>query len=418
MLQSDKTNQDHAQAKWATLAMLATFLLVAALVSFIYIQYVRRREWVEQQVKKKTTELQENQSFLELMFSSIPDLVFVKDKNYRLIKVNPAFSSLFPEAILDTAVGTNTIEYSRNFESDESHKYDQEAFTTGHSENLETVTLTNGKELTLLINKTRFEDSNGSSYILSIAKDVTAREEHIRQLEQSNKELDEFSYIASHDLKEPLRGIHGHAALFKSDFSDVLDDEGNSRLNRIMALTEQLDKLVSDLLYYSRMGRTPLSLQETDLDALIQDIIATIPTTEDALPGISIDITIANKLPVVKCDNTLIGDLFRHLITNGVKFNDSNQIIIEVGHFEQSESGKTNTVYYVKDNGIGIKGNYHGEIFGIFKRLHKKTAYGGGTGSGLSFVKKIVERHHGKIWLKSGERQGSTFYFTLPLDEE
>lgn len=240
-------------------------------------------------------------------------------------------------------------------------------------------------------------------------------ERYARDLERSNRELDDFAYIASHDLKEPLRGIHNHARFLMEDNEGRLDEESSKRLNRLIYLSERMEKLVSDLLYFSRLGRQELAVQETDLNMIVQDVQNTMDLFfEEHKP----EIIISRPLPTIICDKTRVTEVFRNLITNAIKYNDKEHKIVEIGildrHPDKSGTAATNVIY-IKDNGIGIGPEFHDEVFRIFRRLQSSKIQEAreGTGVGLTFVKKIIERHGGKIWLESTPGQGTTFYFTL-----
>jgi chemotaxis family two-component system sensor kinase Cph1 len=162
-----------------------------------------------------------------------------------------------------------------------------------------------------------------------------------------------------------------------------------------------MEKLTSDLFYYSRIGRGEATIEKVDLNEIVLDVKKLLADKENTT------IEITETLPTIECEKVRIEELYRNLITNGIKYNESKNKKIEVGINKNKE-------LYVKDNGIGIAPKFHTEVFKIFKRLHKREAYGGGTGSGLTFVKKIIDRHQGKIWIDSDIEKGTTFYFTLP----
>lgn len=233
-------------------------------------------------------------------------------------------------------------------------------------------------------------------------------------LERSNRELDDFAYIASHDLKEPLRGIHNHSRFLLEDNEGKLDEESVQKLNRLVFLTQRMERLVNDLLYFSRLGRQELAIQETDIRAVVKDIENTL---EIFLSDNGVKITINTPIPVVTCDKTRITELLRNLITNAVKYNDKPHKRIEIGYLPRHPTPTGHMaakVFFVRDNGKGIPPEFHEEIFRIFKRLQAGAeGVQEGTGVGLTFVKKIIERHGGRIWLESTVGQGTTFYFTL-----
>jgi PAS domain S-box-containing protein len=231
-------------------------------------------------------------------------------------------------------------------------------------------------------------------------------------LQQSNAELDDFAYIASHDLKEPLRGLSNNARFLHEDYAEKLDQEGVNRLLRLGYLCQRMEHLIDDLLYFSRIGRQDLGIQATDLNTVIGDIETMSETT---LRESNATIVIPHKLPQVSCDKPRITEVFRNLISNAVKYNVSDRKLIEIGYCADIETkGRRQTqVFYVKDNGIGIAQEFHEDIFRIFKRLNAEDENKKGTGVGLTFVRKIVERHGGRIWLDSVLGEGTTFYFTI-----
>ena len=243
-----------------------------------------------------------------------------------------------------------------------------------------------------------------------------------QELTRSNIELDAFAYIASHDLKEPLRGIYNYSSFLIEDYAEVLDEAGVDKLNTLMRLAQRMEDLISSLLHYSRLGRSELQMHPVDLNQLVAGVLDVI---EASARDTQVKFEIPRPLPVVNCDRTQINELFTNLISNGIKYNQQDEKIIEIGYLDPDDTlvkqkmldypdnTPPKTVFYVQDNGIGIREKHLDSIFRIFKRLHGQKKYGGGTGAGLTIVKKIVERHGGEIWVKSEYRKGSTFYFTL-----
>jgi two-component system, chemotaxis family, sensor kinase Cph1 len=224
-------------------------------------------------------------------------------------------------------------------------------------------------------------------------------------LERSNQELDSFAYAASHDLKEPLRGIHNYSNLLLKGYAEILDDTGKSRLQTLVRLTRRMESLTDALLKFSRLGQAELHLQATDLNLCLQQILEELPINH---PDLQVEIRRPRPLPTIACDPILVQEVFTNLLSNAIKYNDKPQRWVEVDYLASDS-----IIFYIRDNGIGIRDRHQNSIFRLFKRLHEQHLYGGGTGAGLTIAKKIIERHNGKIWVESTPGEGTTFYFTL-----
>ncbi|MGD1698429.1 ATP-binding protein [Dapis sp. BLCC M229] len=227
------------------------------------------------------------------------------------------------------------------------------------------------------------------------------------ELEKSNNELDSFTYIASHDLKEPLRGIHNYSTFLIEDYGEILNEDGRAKLDTLVRLTQRMEDLINALLFFSRLGRQELHKSSIDLNKLIENVAEVVRMSK---PGSSIEIRKMENLPGIYGDKILMEEVFSNLINNAVKYNKKEDKIVKIGYEETEESA---SIIYVKDNGIGIREKHLETIFKIFKRLHGKDKFGGGTGVGLTIVKKIIERHGGQIWLESKYGEGTTFYVKL-----
>ena len=247
-----------------------------------------------------------------------------------------------------------------------------------------------------------FSDTGEPLEINGATIDITDMVELTLALERSNTDLEDFAHIASHDLREPLRGIHQMVTYLGKDYGELLDEKGQYMLNTTAELAERLDKLLEELLYYSRLGRAELAMQPTDLDEVVNGVLRTLQFNLDEK---HIEIQRPERLPTVNCDRVRAGELFRNLITNAMKYNDKDVPKIAIGY--------ANKTFYVRDNGIGIAPHNQERVFKIFKRLHARNAYGGGTGAGLTIAQQIVHRHAGRLWLESTVGEGTTFYFTL-----
>ena len=233
-------------------------------------------------------------------------------------------------------------------------------------------------------------------------------EKELSDVKAVNNELDEFTYIASHDLKEPLRGIHNYASYLKEDCAEKLNEEEIQYINSIQRLVDRMTTLTDKLLAYSRLGSTPIKKEPVNVDTVVDEVIEDLSSIRSS----GVEIRRVGNLGISTGDATRIGEVFQNLITNSAKFNDKPQKWVEIGRKNSGEC----PVYYVKDNGIGIQPQHKESVFRIFKRLHEQNKFGGGTGAGLTIVKKIIERHGGRIWLESVFGEGTTFYFTLSGD--
>ena len=234
------------------------------------------------------------------------------------------------------------------------------------------------------------------------------------ELARSNDELDAFAYIVSHDLKEPLRGIHNFSRMLREDHGEALRPDGQEEVETLIRLSRRMDGMLDSLLQYSRAGQLDLRLVDTDLQALVAEVLDTLRTR---LEESGTEIRIPRPLPSVRCDPVRAGSVFQNLVSNAIKYNENERRWIEIGWREPEGEGRPVTLY-VRDNGIGIDPKHWDAIFRLFRRLHGRDRYGGGSGAGLTIARKLVERHGGRIWLESEPGEGTTFFFTLEPDAE
>ena len=252
--------------------------------------------------------------------------------------------------------------------------------------------------------------------VLRKAEELTRQNE---ELTRSNADLDAFAHIASHDLKEPLRGIHNYANFVLEDYADKLDEEGQSKLRIMIKLTERMDQLIDGILHYSRLGREKLETEPSDLNHVVNLVMETLRPRLDQL---GVTVRVPASLPSVTINPVMLQEVLANLITNAMKYNDKPEKWIEIGSLTHADSSVQaaeelalgRRVIYVKDNGIGIPEKFSHAIFQIFRRLHGRDQFGGGTGMGLTIVKVIVERHGGRIWFDSELGRGTTFFMALP----
>jgi PAS domain S-box-containing protein len=237
------------------------------------------------------------------------------------------------------------------------------------------------------------------------------------ELRRTNRELDDFTYVVSHDLKEPLRTLQAFSNFLRQDYGSQLGTEGQEYINHLITASKRLGTLIDDLLNLSRAGRVIQTMQTFNLNE-------TVATVTHDLTGLiqrkGAEVRAEGTLPPVVGDPLRIAQLLSNLVGNGLKYNQSEQpevVISADGSHNGAPPGRPPIpgviTIAVRDNGIGIEPRYHEQIFGIFRRLHLPEEYEG-TGAGLAICKKIVEAHGGRIWVESEPGKGSTFYFTLP----
>jgi signal transduction histidine kinase len=234
-----------------------------------------------------------------------------------------------------------------------------------------------------------------------------ALQQTVRELERKTKELEEFTYSVSHDLKEPLRTLGAFSSFLLEDYGDELDDRGKEYLDTLAQASSRMKSLVEDLLVLSRLRQMTPEQNTVDMTSVLMKVLQNLQVSiEDRHASVILD----TPLPSVLGDATRIGQIFTNLIGNALKFNQKEHPTVRVG--QQTGAGGEATLY-VTDDGIGIEPQYQDRVFGVFQRLHTREEYEG-TGAGLAIVKHAVESMGGRIWVESELGQGATFYFSLP----
>jgi len=243
------------------------------------------------------------------------------------------------------------------------------------------------------------------------------------ELAISNAELDAFAYVAGHDLKEPLRGInkYAHRLLEDTKAGRIQDPE---RVEWLLRMTVRMDTLLNALLHFSRVGRLSLDCADIELGPVLVEAMDMLGAR---LAESRVEVRVPRPLPMAYCDRIRVREIFANLVSNATKYNDKPHPWVEIGWIGgQGEAltmqrpastpagARGDTLFYVRDNGIGIETRNKDRIFAIFKRLHSADAFGGGSGAGLTIARKMVQQHGGLIWFDSQVGEGTTFYFTLP----
>lgn len=225
-----------------------------------------------------------------------------------------------------------------------------------------------------------------------------------KELETANKDLESFSYSVSHDLRAPIRAIHGYTQILAEDYAESFNAEGMKVFESITRNSKKMGELIDDLLAFSKLGRKQVSLSTIDMDLLLKNVLEELTEDGKNLPEYYI-----SPLPTAQGDKSLIKQVWINLISNAIKYSrHTPQTKIEIGTYEQAN----HVVYFVKDNGAGFDMLYYDKLFGVFQRLHSQEEFEG-TGIGLAIVQKIIQRHNGKVWAESELNHGSCFSFTL-----
>lgn len=244
-------------------------------------------------------------------------------------------------------------------------------------------------------------------------RDVTERKmaeerqaQLLKELESANQELNDFAYIVSHDLKAPLRAIGSLANWILTDYADKFDKEGKEQMDLLLSRVKRMHDLIEGILQYSRAGRIREEKLEVNLNELVPGVIDMIAPPEN------VEIKIENELPTILCERIRIQQVFQNLLTNAIKFMDKPKGKIKIGCVEDNGYWR----FSIADNGPGIEEKHFAKIFQIFQTLSPRDEFES-TGIGLSVVKKIIEMYGGKVWVESKVGYGSTFFFTLPMEE-
>ena len=228
------------------------------------------------------------------------------------------------------------------------------------------------------------------------------------KLEEANEELESFAYSVSHDLRVPLRAIDGFSRIVLEDYENELDDEGKRLLRIIRENTKKMGQLIDDILLLSRAGRQEMNFTEINMEELTKKIFEEQKLSSND-ENIYLDI---KNIPPCHGDRTLMQQVLNNLIANSFKFTEpKKERIIEVGSIDN----KDETIYYIKDNGVGFDMKYKDKLFGLFQRLHGNNEFKG-TGVGLSIVQRVIKRHGGTVWGEGKLNEGATIYFSILND--
>jgi signal transduction histidine kinase len=363
--------------------------------------------------------------FLQHLFDAVPSFLFIVDDDVRIINVNAAAARLADqeEKFAMRQRGGDFLHCIYSFETPEG---------CGRSSHCKDCVIRNsvGKAIqgegvyreTTRMNLLQGDNIaeiyvsvttspiyyQGKKLALLVMEDVTEQKNYEETLRQRSEDLESFSYSASHDLKSPLVAISGFSQMLVEDHGEKLDDEVKRALGIIVRNAKKMEQLLQDLLQFSRISTKEVKLNEIriDMDALVREV------WEDLKPaggGREVDLLIKPLLPA-RGDRSMLRQVIVNLLSNAFKYTRlAERAKIEVGSAEQGNE----RIYYVRDNGVGFDMKYADKLFGLFSRLHGEGEFEG-TGIGLVIIKRIIEKHGGRVWAESGPNNGAVFYFSLP----
>lgn len=256
------------------------------------------------------------------------------------------------------------------------------------------------------------DDSGRVSYVVAEGRDISAQKhaeaalhQRTAELETANKELEAFTYSVSHDLRAPLRAIEGFSRILADEHAEHLNPDALKLMERIRANTRQMERLIGDLLSFSRLGRHAVARDRIDTAKLVEGVLVDL-RSETAGRRVEFEV---GALPACYADAALLKQVYLNLLSNALKYTRTREVArIEIGSYPYEEA----PVFFVRDNGVGFDMQFANRLFGVFQRLHRAEEFEG-TGVGLAIVQRIVYRHGGRVWAESSPDQGATFSFTL-----
>lgn len=354
-------------------------------------------------VQRQIARLEESEGRKRAILESALDCIITMDRHGRIVEFNPVAERTFGYAEADV-LGKRVVDLILP-------PSEQQAFEEGLLRRVEvTAWRADGTQLPveLAIATFRLEgETMRTAYLRDISERRAAADalaSHAAELARSNLELEQFAYVVSHDLQEPLRAIVGYLQFLERRYREKLGPDAERFIARAVGAATRMQAMIQDLLTYSRVGTRGRPFQPADCRAILKNVLANLHATIEENGAV----VTADELPTVRADATQLTELLQNLIGNAIKYRRDEPPRIHVAAARDDGTWR----FSVRDNGIGIEAQYRERIFRIFQRLHTASEYPG-TGIGLAVCRKIVERHGGRIWVESEPGRGSTFHFTL-----
>ncbi len=404
---------------WHALRLMGSLLLLSLLVHR-HLQAVTSLKTSLIERNKAEKSLKRSYAFTKTVLDSMNDAISLIDvRDFRIIGVNSVFLKEYGLSDESEVVGKHCYEITHRRRDVCAAPDDicplAETVKSGKHFAVDHVHYdSHGEKKFVEVSTSPIKDEDGQVVqVVHVAKDITGRKraEEERELlladiARSNKELEQFAYVASHDLREPLRMVSSFVQLLEQKYKGQLDDKADKYIRFAVDGADRMQKLIEGLLAYSRITRGAAQFGPVDTNRIFSLAVSNLSASIQECSAL------VNKddLPMVLGDETQLLQLFQNLIGNAVKYRrPRTQPHV---HISSAREG-THYVFSVRDNGIGIEPDSYDRIFQIFQRLHSHDEYAG-AGIGLAVCKRIVERHHGRIWIESAPGKGSTFYFTVP----